>query len=149
MNLKEAETETESEQGQSTSRNVKPEPQPSPVISGSASNTARVKKGVVLSDDDENKEPVLKAKPKRKSMSALPDLDILSDTERSVRAMMDIDDCMCSLALRSIRQHVINYSLNGANSRSHKSLAPNARNIKRLCSYGGRRRRRGRRQRDV
>ena len=58
-----------------------------------------VKNGRILSDDEDDEDHVepLKAKPssKGKQKAAAIDLDDL-ETERSLRAMMDIDDCKSS-----------------------------------------------------
>lgn len=54
-------------------------------------DSMRIKRGVILSDDEDDK-AVVKPKTSRKPKAELVD-DIL-DPERSVRAIMDIDDCM-------------------------------------------------------
>ncbi|KAL5525574.1 hypothetical protein ACEPAG_6910 [Sanghuangporus baumii] len=87
---KEEETEEE--------RDVKPEKEKSAsakAIPNEAVSSARIKKGVILSDDEDEAPAVKQKKPVR-----VKDLDE-SDAEQSVRAMMDIDDEFVTKASKS------------------------------------------------
>jgi len=69
-------------------------PQEPPSKRSESKSTARVKKGVVLSDDEGEEEAPKPARPKAaykvKTETHSPDLDAAAESE--LRAMMDIDD---------------------------------------------------------
>ncbi|KAI5119646.1 hypothetical protein M0805_009007 [Coniferiporia weirii] len=73
---------------ESTEMELKPASAPKP-IKKEPSDTTRIKKGVILSDDEEE---LIGSKPEGSRKGKSRAMDDFSDGERSVRAMMDIDD---------------------------------------------------------
>ena len=85
-----------SEDETSSVAETKPKPQEPPSKRSESKSAARVKKGVILSDDEDEEAPK-PARPKAaykasKTKTHSPDLDAAAESE--LRAMMDIDDGM-------------------------------------------------------
>ncbi|KAH9063981.1 DNA polymerase subunit Cdc27 [Lactarius vividus] len=89
-----------------SSTKVATRPQEPPSKQSGSKSTARVKKGVILSDEEEEEEAPKPARPKAtykvKTERYSPDLDLNADAESELRAMMDIDDDQVTRVSRAV-----------------------------------------------
>ncbi|KAH8990363.1 DNA polymerase subunit Cdc27 [Lactarius akahatsu] len=81
-------------------------PQELPSKRSGSKSTARVKKGVILSDEEDEEEAPKPARPKAaykvKTERRSPDLDLDAGAESELRAMMDIDDDQVTRVSRTV-----------------------------------------------
>lgn len=86
-----------------SSTKVATRPQELPSRRSGSKSTARVKKGVILSDEEEAPKPARpKAAYKVKTERRSPDLDLDAGAESELRAMMDIDDDLVTRVSRTV-----------------------------------------------
>jgi len=86
----------EDEEDNNPAPKTKPRTSTSPLLPKPASNTeqgVKVKKGVLISDDEDEDIQKVKPKPSRLKGKCRAVVSDEEDAGRSVRAMMDLDDC--------------------------------------------------------